>query len=108
MPEVQAFCEVVTQILAYSFWVQKQHLGIPEDTLSSRGRLLLNEELQELVQGRLQCLQILGSGITPWYEHVHLVGLETPGLHGELRQAGNEPYSRLMLVCAVLLHRGLA
>jgi len=59
----------------YSFWVQKQHLGVPEDTLCSRDRLLLYKELKEVVQGRLQCSQILGSGVPWWDEHVHLVGL---------------------------------
>ena len=86
---------------------QKHHLGVAEDTLRSQGGLLLYKKLKELVQGRLQCLQILESGITPRHEHMHLVAVETPGLHGELRETGSEPYARLLLVCPVLLYRGL-
>ena len=82
----------------------KQHLGVPEDRLCSRDRLLLNEELKELFQGRLQCLQILCTGITPRDEHEQFVALETPRLHGELGETGSEPYARLLLVCAVLLY----
>ena len=79
------------------------HLRVPEDYACSVGRLLLYEQLQELVHGRLQCLQLLRFHAVRRCEDAHLLAVDARRRHWQLREAGGQPYACLFPVDAVLL-----
>jgi hypothetical protein len=79
------------------------HLWVPEDYSCSFGRLLLYAELQELVHGRLQRLQLLRVHSVRWNEDAHLLAVDAGRRHWQLREARGEPKACLLPIDAVLL-----